>query len=413
MLLYENKKGKLLTFLKIGLNPFKKFVATGEIKENIDLAESRFDLIESIKKIIEKEKNIILPVIGGVGTGKTHLFWTLKNKLHYHNTVYISLENVYRKFYYNIYSEYIEEMGPEILRYITSELCNKWGAFERKFGFFHDPADIDKVNKIAFERLSSPNFEDKNALSDVINAITTHQLDPWKKVEAERWLLGELMDSRELSNINLQYDLRKSSYAYTILKIIIENSKLKSVLFIDDFEKIISLMKPDKESEEIFEPNWLYGDGTSSPEKLAAEKTLDKILNLHTIEGLNIIITLKSVGALEEIKSLVKERDITLLSTFKEPIFLRNFEENDIYDFYKKNLEEFLININYLDFLKEDPNIYFPLNEKILKNIYHKTNGNPREIIKYLIKIFNDIIYSDENLEDIISRYENLAIFQQ
>lgn len=412
MLLYENKKGKLLTFLKIGLNPFKKFVATGEIKENIELAESRFDLIESIKKLIENEKNIILPIIGGVGTGKTHLFWTLENKLHYHNTVYISLENVYRKFYYNIYSEYIEEIGPEVLRSITNELCNNWGKFEKKFGFFHI-ADIEKVKKIAFERLSSQNFEDIIALNDIINAITTHQLDPWKKVEAERWLLGELMDSRELSHINLQYDLRKSSYAYTVLKIIIENSKLKSVLFIDDFEKLISLMKPDKESEDIFEPNWLYGEITSSADKLSAEKILDKILNLQTIEGLNIIITLKSVDALEEIKTLVKERDINLLSTFKEPLFLSNFKEGDIYDFYKKNIEEFLITINYLDFLKEDPNTYYPLNEKILKNIFHKTNGNPREIIKYLIKIFNDIIYSQENLEDIISRYENLTVFQQ
>ena len=408
MLLYENKKGKLLTFLKIGLNPFKKFVATGEIKENIDLAESRFDLIESIKKLIENEKNIILPIIGGVGTGKTHLFWTLENKLHYHNTVYISLENVYRKFYYNIYSEYIEEIGPEVLRSITNELCNNWGKFERKkFGFFH-AADIDKVRKIAFERLSSQNFEDKIALKDVINAITTHQLDPWKKVEAERWLLGELMDSKELSHINLQYDLRKSSYAYTVLKIIIENSKLKSVLFIDDFEKIISLMKLDQESEEIFEPNWLYGDSTSSAEKLAAEKILDKIINLQTIEGLNIIITLKSVEALEEIKTLVKERDINLLSTFKEPLFLSNFKEGDIYEFYKKNIEEFLITIDYLDFLKENPNTYFPLNEKILKNIFHKTNGNPREIIKYLIKIFNEIIYSDEDLENILKDYEIL-----
>ncbi len=412
MLLYENKKGKLLTFLKIGLNPFKKFVATGEIKENIELAESRFDLIESIKKLIENEKNIILPIIGGVGTGKTHLFWTLENKLHYHNTVYISLENVYRKFYYNIYSEYIEEIGPEVLRSITNELCNNWGKFEKKFGFFHI-ADIEKVKKIAFERLSSQNFEDIIALNDIINAITTHQLDPWKKVEAERWLLGELMDSRELSHINLQYDLRKSSYAYTVLKIIIENSKLKSVLFIDDFEKLISLMKPDKESEDIFEPNWLYGEITSSADKLSAEKILDKILNLQTIEGLNIIITLKSVDALEEIKTLVKERDINLLSTFKEPLFLSNFKEGDIYDFYKKNIEEFLITINYLDFLKEDPNTYYPLNEKILKNIFHKTNGNPREIIKYLIQIFNDIIYSQENLEDIISRYENLTVFQQ
>ena len=403
MLIFENKKAKLLNILKIGINPFKKFVSTGELKEELGMVFSRKELMEAIINVIERNENFILPIIGEVGSGKTHLFWALKKKLLYHNTFYISLEN-YRKFYYHLYSEYIEELGVEFLRSITNKLCNEWGALERKFGFFH-VADIQKVRNAALENLSK-DFDDKIALNDIINAITAQQLDLWKKKEAENWLLGELMDFRDLSHLNLLYDLRRKSYAFTMLKIIVENSKLGSVLFIDDFEKIISLMKPEEGSEEIFDPSYLYGSETSSPESIAAQKILEKVLNLQKIRGIKIIITLNSIDSLEEIKRNVQEKDTNLLATFEKPLFLSKFIESDVYEFYKKNMKNFLKTVNYLEFIEENPDYYFPLDEDILKNIYDKANGSPREIIKLLIKIFNDIIYSDENLEDILNSYE-------
>jgi len=404
LLIYENKKAKLLNILKIGINPFKKFVATGEIKEELGFVSSRKGLMESIINIIKSNENFILPIIGEVGAGKTHLFWNLKKKLLFHNTFYISLEN-YRKFYYHLYSEYIEELGVEFLRSIANKLCNEWGALERKFGFFH-VADINKVRKTAYKKISNE-FEDKIALNDIINAITAHQLDPYKKLEAENWLLGELMDFRDLAHLNLLYDLRRKSYAFNMLKIIIENSKLGSVLFIDDFEKIISLMKPEEGSEEIFDPSYLYGSEGSSLDNIADQKILEKILNLQKIRNIKIIITLNSIDSLEEIKRNIQEKEKKLLLTFKKPLFLSNLEENDIYKFYMKNMKNFLKTVNYLEFIEENPDSYFPLNQNILENIYNKANGNPRQIIKLLIKIFNEIIYSDDKLENIIQSYEN------
>ena len=81
MLIYENKNAKLLNILKIGINPFKKFVATGEIKEELGFVNSRKSLIESIINIIKSNKNFILPIIGEVGSGKPHLFWNLKKTI--------------------------------------------------------------------------------------------------------------------------------------------------------------------------------------------------------------------------------------------------------------------------------------------------------------------------------------------
>jgi hypothetical protein len=404
MLLHQNKKLRFLSFLKTGLNPFQKFVSTGEIKEEIGLVRSRSELINSIKDVIDSSENFILPIIGEIGTGKTHLYWALKKKLYYYNTIYISLDTVYRKFFYNVYSEFIEEIGPEVLRSITSSLCNNWGALDRKFGFFH-VADIEKVKKTAFDTLSqNPSFSDQIALNDVLTAITAHQLHPYKKIEAERWLLGELMDFRELSHLNLLYDLKRRAYAFTIFKIISEHAKLGTVLFIDDFERIISLMKPQK-SEVIFEPGWLYDDETKSPDEVAAEKILDKILQFNNIQRLRIIITLKSVDSLEEIKRKVKEANEEAIFDFlKDPLFLENFEDTDIFEFYRKNIESFLVNINFSDFLEEFWNSYYPLNEEILKKINRITHGNPREIIKQLISLFNDIIYSDEELDVILNK---------
>jgi len=404
LLIYENKKAKLLNILRMEINPFKKFVATGEIKEELGFVSSRKGLMESIINIIKSNENFILPIIGEVGAGKTHLFWNLKKKLLFHNTFYISLEN-YRKFYYHLYSEYIEELGVEFLRSIANKLCNEWGALERKFGFFH-VADINKVRKTAYKKISNE-FEDKIALNDIINAITAHQLDPYKKLEAENWLLGELMDFRDLAHLNLLYDLRRKSYAFNMLKIIIENSKLGSVLFIDDFEKIISLMRPEEGSEEIFDPSYLYGSEGSSLDNIAAQKILEKILNLQKIRSIKIIITLNSIDSLEEIRRNIQEKEKNLLLTFKKPLFLSNLEENDIYKFYMKNMKNFLKTVNYLEFIEENPDSYFPLNQNILKNIYNKANGNPRQIIKLLIKIFNEIIYTDDKLENIIQSYEN------
>lgn len=409
MLLFENTRQKLLYFLKILGSPFKKFVSTGEFKEELSLVQSRQDLLESIINIIENNENFILPIIGEVGIGKTHLYWALKNKLYYHNTVYISLENVYKKFYYNTYSEFIENLGVEPLRYIANQLCNSWGALERKFGFFH-VADINKVRKTACENWSSM-FDDEIALTDVINAITAHQLDPYKKIDAERWLLGELMDVRELSRLNLTHDLRKEVNSFLMLKILIENSKLGSILFIDDFEKILSMMKAAEEEteevEEVFDPSWLYGTRNRAlPEIRTAKKILDKILNLQKIHGIRTIITLKSIDSFEEIKKMIEEKNRKLLLFLKEPLFLLGLDERDMFQFYKKAMEQFLENINFVEFLKENPDSYYPLNEKVLKYIFNKSNGNPREIIKFLIKIFNEIIFSFEELDDILVKYE-------
>jgi len=387
MILYENRKELLLNVLKWGNNPFKKFVSTGEIKEDLDLVNSRVELTQKIKELVENETNFILPIIGDVGSGKTHLFWALRNNLYYYNTIYISLEYVYKKLFSNIYSEFIENLEIEPLKFIVNQMCDNWGALERKFGFFH-VVDIEKVQKCAFEQLSS-NFNDiePETLKDVINGITIHQLDPYKKIEAERWLLGELMDAKELSMLNLTHDLRKGKNAYLMLRLLVENSKSGTILFIDDFGKIISIMSPQsKQAEEVFDPSWLYGTEVT-PNDIAAD----------------------TEESLVDIRKKYSEKNPELLSSLREPFYLLEFKEEDVYELYSSTMSKFYENINIANFTKAFQNQFYPLNKRILKYVFERANGNPRAVIKLLIKIFNEIIYSNESIDVILKDYENTS----
>lgn len=408
MLLFEDKKGVVLNFLKSGINPFEKFVSTGEIREDLNLVKSRKELLDSIVNVIEKKKNFILPIIGNVGVGKTHLYWALKNSLYYFNTIHISLEKVYKKFFYHTYSEFIETIEVEPLRNIINQLCNSWGALERKYGFFH-VADIEKVKREAFNKLNDKFQDDeKSALLDVLTGIITHQLDPYKRIDAERWLLGELMNVRELSRLNLTYDLMKSKLAFIMLKILIENSKLGTVLFIDDFEKIISYPKSlgEEEEEEVFDRSWLYGK-KQSPDDFVTQKVLEKILKLQRIEDLRLIIVLRSIDSLEQVKKKIKKAKTPLTLEFLEPFHLQKFTKEDLFEFYLKTMELFLQNFNYSHFYDDFPGSFFPLTENILLRIYGIKNGNPRGISKLLIKFFNEIISSQEELRIILQKFEN------
>jgi len=408
MILYESSKARLLNIIRWGNNPFKKFVCTSEIKEELDLVKSRDDYIKNIISIVEQNNNFILPIIGDVGSGKTHLFWALKNNLYYYNTFYISLESVYKKFFYNIYSEFIENLETGPLKFVVNQLCEKWGALERKYGFFH-VVDIEKVKHAAFKQLSTKYRKiEPETLIDAINGITTHQLDPYKKIEAERWILGKLMDAKELSTLNLSHDLHKGKNAYIMLRLLIENSKLGTILFIDDFEKIISIAKPQDETlEEVFDPSWLYGS-EMSPNDIASEKIFTKILQLQQIEGLRIIITLKSIESLEQIKKKYHDFDSELVSLIKKPLYLKNFSEDDIFEFYRNTMSRFYDSIECNEFSQAFEDTYFPLNELTLKNIFEHTQGNPRAIIKILIKIFNELIDDEESIDLILKKYENL-----
>ncbi|GAH14747.1 unnamed protein product [marine sediment metagenome] len=117
---------------------------------------------------------------------------------------------------------------------------------------------------------------------------------------------------------------------------------------------------------------------------------------------------MKSIDSLDQIKRKYQEFDSELLSLIKEPLYLKDFSEDDIFEFYRNTMITFYDVIECNEFTQTFENPYFPLNKLILKNIFDRTQGNPRAIIKILIKIFNELIDDEENLDLILKKYENL-----
>ncbi|MFW9951808.1 MAG: hypothetical protein ACFFKA_16955, partial [Candidatus Thorarchaeota archaeon] len=283
----------------------------------------------------------------------------------------------------------------------------EWGAYERRFGFFH----IENYEKARINALEQflPEYSDVDLeiLYDIIKGILIHQLDPYKKMDAEEWLLGKPMGIKDLMKLDLNNDLHRSKNAYVMLRILIEHSKLDTVLFIDDFEKIIALMKPtDEATEEVFDPSWFYGV-EKSPDYVASEKLLNKLIKLMNIRKLHIVITLKSAKILDEVKQMLKENYPELISKLGDTLVIENFKENDIYEFYTQNMVSFYEEMDLKQFIGAFQNPYYPLNKSTLKKVFNDAKGNPRKIIKTLINLFNKIIYSDENLEKILEDYIN------
>ncbi|TFG16596.1 MAG: hypothetical protein EU531_06065 [Promethearchaeota archaeon] len=103
---------------------------------------------------------------------------------------------------------------------------------------------------------------------------------------------------------------------------------------------------------------------------------------------------------------MITKVDENIIHFINEPLFLSQFTESDIYEFYVNNLKNFLENGNFTKIPDATFEDYFPLNHQLLEHIYHMNNGNPREILKILIKIFNEIIFSNQNLSKILEKYE-------
>ena len=155
----------------------------------------------------------------------------------------------------------------------------------------------------------------------------------------------------------------------------------------------------------MFDPSWLYGQ-SQNPEELTSQKILQKIIKLQSIKGLHLIITLKSDQSLEEIKIRFQELSKENIIKFIEPIYIENFTEDDIHDFYVSNMKHFLENLGLTKLAKAEFE-YFPLNKQVLRTLFSRSNGNPREIMKLLIKIFNDIIFINDDINTILEEYES------
>lgn len=379
-----------LDVLKEGTTPFDRFVSRGDVEDPVDIPNPRRDIdravMNAIKKTVADKTARFIPMLGGAGSGKTHAFWAFKDaekKLMQSKAeatgeeeeekgtgepgwtiVYIPSPPSAVRILFHIYTCLINEI-PDIIDKVSKTLVHNYGGDKKKFGIF-GKADID-------ETIAKATNDYPGVFADCVKTLITYGMvsDDKKRAFAKRWLLGEAVDESELEELKIQSVIENDDVCLAMMKLIAQNLNKVIVLFLDEFES------PYRTHGEEAEVKFL--------------ETLKRIYN----EVKNIVII---AAILKDIwPRVIDVADGPFKSRMEPEVELKPFSFGDVELWFAKVQDHFW-NINNLP-APSDP--LFPLNDNVLKIIFERTHGNPRETIK-LTRVFIDkIINGDLMLAEI------------
>jgi hypothetical protein len=370
--------------------PFSNFVSRGDIPDRVDIARVRSYIDREVYRLVRQtyrdRSSRLIPILGSAGTGKTHAYHSFKDKERENRKkieeateeeeievsqlepvdwtiIYVPSPPASIRVLLHVYTCIIEEVGPEILDIVSKKLVvEKWGG--KKGGLFQKPK-IDEVIQKGIR-------EFPGVFADCVKALVTYQLDKSKKALAERWLLGEDLESEELSELGINSVVEEDDVCLAMIKIITENLDRVLILYFDELES----------------PYRMLGE--------AAERKFLEILKrlYNEVKGLVIII-----AVLKEIWPRILEiADQPLRSRMEPDQDLKPFSLNDLKIFYSKTMETFWDDNNL------NPPLYplFPLNEKLIEMIYEKTQGNPRNSIKLCRRFIDKVVIEEMSVEELM-----------
>ncbi len=405
------QKKKFMNKLFYGLPPFDQFVAKGDLEETEDIFLSRKEVMKKISNQINNTKHsLLIPVIGETGNGKTHFMWGIKNTFNIEAfTTFIALPRSKDKFYYYVYSDFLEEFATSHLREFTQNFGDQFGANEHLFGFFRTHNTV-KVFMNAYESLKDE-FRYKTALEQCVSVTISHLMNPEKFQVAERWLLGELMEFDDLFVLNVNEDLSGKHLAETMLQLLINNYNPGILLLFDDFDK--ASHEYSSLGTSYFEDD--FDDDSENNEE--DETLIEKIVNLlvHS-NNFKVVISMGFADA-ENILSAFKEKlaDKSLMS---DPISLTNITLNDVYQLYLERLKKFcyankanhpVIELSLNDYTSQNisDTLFYPLTKDIINHIYEVSDGNARRVLKNFKRIFDALIFDELKVENLNIEYKN------
>jgi hypothetical protein len=370
--------------------PFSNFVSRGDIPDRVDIARPRSYIDREVYRLVRQtyrdRSSRLIPILGSAGTGKTHAYHSFKDKERENRKkleetaeeeeievsqiepvdwtiIYVPSPPASIRVLLHVYTCIIEEVGPEILDIVSKKLVvEKWGG--KKAGLFQKPK-IDEVIQKGIR-------EFPGVFADCVKALVTYQLDKSKKALAERWLLGEDLETEELSELGINSVVEEDDVCLAMIKIITENLDRVLILYFDELES----------------PYRMLGE--------AAERKFLEILKrlYNEVKGLVIII-----AVLKEIWPRILDiADQPLRSRMEPEQELKPFSLNDLKIFYSKTMEAFWDDNNL------NPPLYplFPLNEKLIEMIYEKTQGNPRNSIKLCRRFIDKVVMEEMSVEELM-----------
>lgn len=345
----------------IAILPFNRAVSKYNIEEDPSL-----DIVTMNRKVIDykisrliRTTNIdqtarFLPLIADAGCGKTHYYWVLKSRENSketnipYKTIYVSSPAVPYRLFHHIYTCLVEEIADE-------------GFFMQIMDILLEELNID-INEPQYSENPSyliakilPTFP--GIFSDCVKALVylkIYGIQNCKGALALRWLLGEGLTEEEQKQLQVHSILEQDDVCLAMIKIICDLSSRVLVFYFDEMESPLRSFGPE-----------------------AQQKFFEYIKRLYNESRNSIIVSacLKPVWS-----EVLKTADRPTIQRMEPELYLDKFTFEDLKVFYIRAMSHFWTSLGKL--VPKD--IYFPLSEPLLHDIYDMTEGNQRECIKQI-----------------------------
>ncbi len=356
--------------------PFDKFVSRGDLPDDFDIAGPHAEIDASVEQALtdidETRVSKVVSVLGENGVGKSHLFWALRKKFYAQaNFIYVPAPVSKKSTLFDMYTRFVEGLGEDRVREILANIASNWGSRYKIYGIFRT-TDVDSVIRRAI-KLEAMGKTMNPYLEDCIKAIIKFDLDPENRALAERWIFGEPMDFAELQVLGVERNMKEEETIFAMMKLLIESMEEALVLFLDELEK--PFQTPDISLE----------GGVADEHPRNIFEIINKLIN-ETTNVLAILST--NSNDWDRVKEHVPPQ---LLEKIGMNLTFRPFTFEEFRQLYLEILRKYWFDLEVG--IIQDP--FYPLNQKILEEIFQKGKANPRECLRILKKVFSAIAFEE------------------
>ncbi|MGY5873064.1 MAG: hypothetical protein RTV72_12515 [Candidatus Thorarchaeota archaeon] len=345
-----------------------RYVSRGDMRDDIDIAEPHKDadraVFRAVRFTMKDGTPRFQPILGGAGTGKTHLYWVLKDQENYFAAgkflaVYVPSPPSPVRIPLHLHACLVDEAGEKLFEDAVDMLITKFGGLK---GVTHEIYDYT----YALERLIT---DYPGISSDVVKVLLRYRLDPATQDLARRWLLGDALSNSEIERLGVRTILDEDDVTLATLKLLTEGSEVPIVLFVDEMEG----------------PFNAYGE--------EGERHFLEVLKRIYNESKNVVII---ASCLSEVwYRIYNVADGPTRSRMEPPVELALFSRDDIAVFIKESMVKYWTQQN----VDAPPDALFPFDESLIDEAFTYSKGVPREAIKFLIPQLDSILFDKPVVE--------------
>lgn len=345
--------------------PLRRYVSRGDTPDQIDIEGPHQDadnaIFRSIRLAIGDGMPRFQPILGSAGLGKTHLYWTLKDrefslKNGRYIAVYVPSPPAPVRVPLHFHACIVDEIGEEIFDSAVDMLITKIGEIKDESS---GPLDY----KYALQRLLA---EYPGISTDVVKVLLRYRLDPDKRDLARRWLFGDALNQEEIEKLDVRTILEEDDVTFATIKLLLKGSRHPIVLFVDEMEG----------------PYNTHGE--------EGERHFFEVTKRLYNEGRNVIIVTSCLSDIWERVYAIADQPTR--SRMEEPVSLRAFTKEDVEEFIKASMSAYW-NVQNID---PPPDLLFPLSASDIEEAFNHSGGVPREALRFIIPRIDEILFMQE-----------------